>query len=382
MWFLRKQYCGILLLVLLVGCASAQLNSAEDQSSGVTDQGFLIPSLPVIQETPKATPSPAVLATSTVVPEVFPPDLSSRVGFGLSTKADAKHWADQLHAGWYIDWQVLDHAPQEDLPHWQMVRFSPADSWLVRPVIERVRQIARRYPGQIWVLGNEPDVIWQDNLPAEVYAEAYHDLYEAIKAADPSAQVSPAAISQATDIRLAYLDRVLAEYQRRYHQPLPSDLWTVHGFVLREERGSWGVDIPPGFDYDLGRDYSIEDHGRLDLFQEHIMDFRQWMKANGYRDQPLGLTEFGILMPDDLGFSSEFRAQYLRATFDWLATASDLQTGNPADANRLVQYWAWFSLADTLYPAPNLADISKGQLTPLGEAFRDYMDRSSVKREQ
>ena len=27
---------------------------------------------------------------------------------------------------------------------------------------------------------------------------------------------------------------------------MPVDVWNVHNFVLREERGSWGVDIPPG----------------------------------------------------------------------------------------------------------------------------------------
>ncbi len=362
---------------MLAGCMNISPKSINRSAEPgkVKDQGFLVPAGPTQQKeaitstasfTPEATISKSILFT-----------LAGRVGFGLSSQADAGYWARQLGASWYLDWQVKDGPPDKNLPHWQMVRFSPkAEGWESRPSIERIRQIAHQYPGQVWILGNEPDVIWQDNLPAEVYAQAYHEVYQAIKAADPTAWVAPAAISQATDIRLAYLDRVITAYQSRYGGSIPVDGWTVHGFVLREERGSWGVDIPPGFDYDIGESYSVADTGRIDLFQKQILAFRKWMASNGYQDRPLALTEFGVLMPDTQGFTSEFRAQYLQAAFRWLASATDPQIGDPEDGNRLVQYWSWFSLSDALYPASDLVNIKGNRLTMLGTAFREFMDNT------
>ncbi len=251
-----------------------------------------------------------------------------------------------------------------------MIRLSTGCSF---PPPDFLRWLVLHYPGQVWVIGNEPDVIWQDALTPEEYARQYHDAYQIIKTTDPSAMVATAGISQATPLRLAYLDRVLAAYRSSYNQPMPVDWWTVHGYVLREERDSWGVGIPPGFAVNTGALYEVSDHGRLDLFEQQILTFRQWMVKNGYRNTPLALTEFGILMPADYGFPSQFVQQYLKDTFQYLSTAVDAETGLPQDGNHLVQRWAWFSLADTKFPTSNLADLQKGSLSPIGEAFREFM---------
>jgi len=216
-------------------------------------------------------------------------------------------------------------------------------------------------------------VIWQDAITAEEYACTYHDLYQLIKAADPQAQIAVAGVAQATPLRLAYLDRVLSTYQTAYGEPMPVDWWTVHGFVLREESGSWGVEIPPGFTVQYGQRYEIEDHASIDLFKKQILAFRAWMEKNGYRNKPLALTEFGILMPQDYGFPTELVQQYMRDSFTWLASATDASIGQPQDGNHLVQRWAWFSLSDPFYPGSDLADLPKGCLTPLGETYREFV---------
>jgi hypothetical protein len=36
--------------------------------------------------------------------------------------------------------------------------------------------MARRNPGRLWLVGNEPDVIWQGNSTPAEYARAYHDI--------------------------------------------------------------------------------------------------------------------------------------------------------------------------------------------------------------
>jgi hypothetical protein len=185
--------------------------------------------------------------------------------------------------------------------------------------------------------------------------------------------VAVAGIAQPSPLRLEYLDNVLSAYQNFYHEQMPVDWWTVHGYVLREERDSWGVDIPPGMIADKGKLYEISDHGRIDLFIQQIQAFRSWMAKNGYRKVPLALTEFGILMPSDYGFTDSVKQQYLRDTFQWLATATDAATGFPQDGNRLVQRWAWFSLSYTELPEGNLADLKTEELTPVGQAYRDFM---------
>jgi len=328
-------------------------------------QGKLVPTLaegiPTATIRPKDTTAPQQTPTKT---EPF-----QRAGFAMSIPANPNLWASRMGASWYLDWAARKTTPGEFPEYWKMVRVSK-DGFFPTP--SEIIQIAVENPGQVWILGNEPDVIWQDNVIPEDYAKTYHDLYYIIKTTDPSASIAIAGISQATPLRFEYLDRVLNAYQTQYGERLPVDWWTVHGFVLREERGSWGVEIPPGLTADQGFLYEISDHSRLDYFENHLRDFRAWMAERGYRDTPLALTEFGILMPPEYGFTPEIVSQYLKDSFHLLLTMQDEDTGYPSDDNRLVQRWAWFSLTDPVYPTSNLADLESDRLTIVGEAYRDF----------
>jgi hypothetical protein len=205
------------------------------------------------------------------------------------------------------------------------------------------------------------------------YAEIYHDLYELIKSSDPTALIAVGGVSQATPLRLQYLDHVLSTYQNLYHEPMPVDWWTVHGYVLREEKGSWGVDIPPGITATQGELREVKDHGRLDLFEAQLRSFRQWIAEHGYQQTPLALTEFGILMPSSYGFPPDMVESYLEQTFVWLSQVQDGSSGYPEDGYHLVQKWAWFSISDPTYSTSDLGDISSGKLTILGEKFRSMI---------
>jgi hypothetical protein len=299
-------------------------------------------------------------------------DLSYRAGFNLTGSRKPEQWAQRLGAGWYIDWQARRRFANQKPEHWQMVRLGKD---CIYPNLEAIRWLASHYQGAVWIIGNEPDNIWQDNLPPEDYARIYHDLYAWIKDADPIAKVAVAGVTQGTPLRLAYLDRVLAAYQANYQETMPTDWWTVHGFVLREERGSWGAEIPTGFgSTQQGALYEPADVGSLAHFQELVLNFRSWMAARGYRDTPLAITEFGILASVDHGYSPEVVAQYLAETFTWLEQASDPQVGYPGDDDHLVQRWAWFSLYDKLYTNSNLAVIPTDMLTEAGRAFRTFVE--------
>ncbi len=338
----------------------------------------LLPSSPTSTRLPQpsATPTLAPSATPTPLPSATPvaPEAdryAERFGVAGPIGRVAGAQAAGLPFSVYLDWHT-NAAPVEPagIVYWQMVRLHTeglVESW------DTLAATVAARPGNIWVVGNEPDVIWQDNLTAPRYAELYHDVYTFIKERDPSALLAVAGVSQSTPLRRAYLDLVLDSYVARYGETMPVDIWTVHAFTLREEAGSWGVDIPPGLNATQGILYEIDDHDNLDHFQQNLIDFRIWMAERGYQDRPLAVTEFGILLPNDYGFPPQSVAAYLTATFDFLLTARH-ESGYPADGNRLVQWWFWYSLEDDpdYYPTGDLYDSATGALTLLGQAYRDF----------
>jgi hypothetical protein len=243
-------------------------------------------------------------------------------------------------------------------------------------------------PGALWLIGNEPDCIYQDDVLPQEYAQAYHDAHAFIKGHDPTARVAVGGIVQPTPLRMTYLDIVLDTYSQLYGGPLPTDAWSIHSFILREascEHYSecWGAEIPPGIDEEHGELYTLDDFDSLDIFQARIVDFRQWMQDRGYRDTPLLITEYGTLLPyydpDSLFYDSngdpfdEARARdFMYGTFDYLLTASDPDLGYPADENRLVQRSLWYSLDDTDKYGGALFDPFTSNMLQLGHDFGDY----------
>jgi hypothetical protein len=153
---------------------------------------------------------------------------------------------------------------------------------------------------------------------------------------------------------------------------MPVDVWNIHLAILREERGSWGVDIPPGLPDDTGVLYEIEDNADVEILKEQVVTFRRWMAERGLRNRPLIVTEFSVLMPPDYGFPFERVRDFMLTAAEYFMTATDGDLGYAADGNRLVQRWAWYSVADETYYTGNLFDPETGQITPLGKEFAEY----------
>jgi hypothetical protein len=293
-----------------------------------------------------------------------------RLGFTVPQGDVQSCDAAGLGAGWYLTGMA---APPPGAP--AGLEFVPVVEVLgstYSPGPEERQALARRQPGALWLVGNEPDVIWQDNATPEEYAQVYHDVYHALKAADPVCRVAIAGVAQVTPLRVQYLERVLAAYEERYGQPMPVDVWNVHLAILREERGSWGVGIPPGLADDAGVLYEIADNADVEILKSQVRAFRRWMADHGFRDRPLIVTEFSVLMPSEYGFDGQTVRSFMLAALDFMLAAADGETGHPADGNRLVQRAAWYSLVDTVYPTGNLCDPHTRRITPLGQAFSDY----------
>ena len=104
------------------------------------------------------------------------------------------------------------------------------------------------------------------------------------------------------------------------------------------------------------------------------------MAEHGQRNKPLIVSEYGILMPADYGFGPERVQQFLDGTYEFMLNATDETLGYPADQNRLVQRWAWYSLSDDRYPTGNLIDYKTGTLTRLGKAHQEYVSNLTLKK--
>lgn len=300
---------------------------------------------------------------------------NDKVGFGLSTRTHAYGWAVRLGAGWFLDWGTRRWPRDIPLTYWQTIRLSFQGG---HPDERDLTLLVRENPGSTWIIGNEPDNPYQDNISPELFARYYHDYYQKIKDIDPTAKVAVGGVTQPSILRMKYLDRMLLQYREAYGMNLPADWWTVHGYVLREQTGSWGAGIPVGMGQDesLGLLIEPEQHGDIEIFKNQIVNFRSWMANNGFKGCPLAITEMGILLPEEFGFSEEVIGQYLETTFSWLNTASDPDVGYPLDEYRLVQRWAWFSLSDPEFPASDLVNLRDSQITRIGLAFSLFTARS------
>jgi len=273
------------------------------------------------------------------------PPLVERQRFGYTAHAYGWHESfdiGQLRAGWYVDHSYTTTRPG-GMDRTVLVKVrDPVTGNLVDPT--QFGAVVDSNPGATWLVGNEPDCIWQDDVMPEDYARVYHGLYTMIKSRDQTARVAAGGIVQPTPLRLQYLDKVLAAYRALYGQDMPVDLWHIHNAILNEERGGWGAEIPPGVNAEKGEVRAVDDNDNMIMFRDQIWAFRQWMASRGYRNYPLIVTEYGVLMPDDYGFTTERVNSFMEATFAFFQNTKDVALGDPMDGNRLVQRWAWFSL--------------------------------------
>jgi len=347
------------------------------------------------------------------------PTLFSNCRLGASgVKSDVVGYdVEQLNLGLYQDWRSRSTRPAglpADVEYIQTVRVhqdkGPAYEWFgpprlyaappaykTRPSLAEIATLAANLPGSLWLIGNEVErVDWlegsdwsgQDEITPELYATAFHDIQVTIKAADPTARIAIGGVIQGTPLRLKYLDRVWASYLAQYGYPMGNDIdvWNMHAFLLREVRDSWGAEIPAGLDdssgflaeynwnTSAGRHAILDAHHNMDYYRGFIEDFRTWMAAHGERNKPLLNSEYGILF-DQTDISLTKVQAFLTATFDYMLTATDEQIGYPADENRLVQGWMWYSLNDdvTWWAADNRLFKTPAELMPIGEHWKNYV---------
>jgi hypothetical protein len=319
--------------------------------------------------------------------------------YGTSTLTSAQvDWLAPLGAGWYLDFSA--HAPTS-IPG---VEFAQSlyvrqlkngctylNGYSVSPSLadSDLGALIAVQPGALWIVGNEPDrgpdpanclgAAQGDTYP-DIYAQAYHDVYQFIKSRDATARVAIAGLVEVTPGRLQYLDKVWQAYQQRYQSTMPVDVWNMHLYILPEAEANGtpnGVaNVALGTDPALAiRDssnnpnqcaapgvYCWAEHDDLSVFAQQVVAMRTWMQQHGERDKPLILSEYSQLYPftnyddpinptvcylqDEYGkcFTQARVTSFLNRTFDYLESAIDANLGYPLDGNRLVQQWLWYTV--------------------------------------
>lgn len=274
----------------------------------------------------------------------YPADYIRRIGaaFDYSWTGDSitEYDIDSIGLGWYYEFHFNERPSNPPYALYVATVWRPVDAYKVDAT-----QFAQAHPGLLWFIGNEPDNGGQTNMTPRAYAMGYHDYYKLLKAADPTAQVAIGGVTQPSLLRLRYLETVLKEYTLLYGAPMPIDVWTVHGYIM-PENCSAGAGYPVGIsDVSGARDCEYwPKHGDLATFKAQLINFRQWLKVQGYGDKPLIVSEFGILLSAAFGYDGNRVATYMVQAMDWMLTYGDCAIGLLVDDCRLVQQFAWFSV--------------------------------------
>lgn len=190
-------------------------------------------------ETGAAAPGQGgTVATSCLYP-------SAHERFGVTVSGSISRFdVSPLPTGAYMDWSVRENPPHPNgMYYYPIVYPRPNGYW---PNGAQLEAAVRNNPGALWMIGNEAETVWMDNVTPEEYARAYHDVTTRIRALDPTAKFAFTSIATVSTLRLAWLDMALEAYRGLYGRDPIVDVWTIHTYEVNEMAREWGSEIPTG----------------------------------------------------------------------------------------------------------------------------------------
>ena len=387
---------------------------------------FLLPILTLLASRSDKT-SAANSAVEQFVDTTVDPDSNNaavancRYGTSPDIEGEQTHVIPQLGAGWYLTFSTFPPQPPPDngadFAHMIFVvqnKNGPVylPSYRTIPALNSTfGNYIRDNPGKLWIVGNEVDRgpnpgslerVQGDTFP-EIYALACHEVYNFIKANDPTAQVANSGLVQVTPGRLQYLDTMWDTYVKEFGTAMKVDVWTMHVYALPEVHPDGtpnGIaNVALGSDPAIGKRssggdpnacsdpdvYCFAEHDDLSIFAEQIRAMRQWMANHGQRQKPLIVTEYSILLPYELKdgvceflidengecFTPTRVSEFMDGSFDYLNSAIDPTLGYSLDNNRMVQQVMWFAVHSSGAGASsNLVKDNLVTLTQIGQTFQ------------
>lgn len=179
------------------------------------------------------------------------PSAADRFGITVySSDEITRYNVTPLSAGRYLNWRAdLTPARPNAMPYYFMLRVGENS---FSPNVDTLKSVAFNNPGSTWIVGNEADVIWQDNTTPASYARIYHTVYNTIKSVDPTAKFVMNGGGQVSPLRLAWLSMVWDSYYAQYGTEIPVDIWNLHTYIANEMHLEWGTEVPSGIPNAVG----------------------------------------------------------------------------------------------------------------------------------
>jgi len=370
---LSREICAVLLGVLAVAVLFVLLGGYDPEAAACAET---------------TAPTPFTTEYYAGENERFGIGLCARVSVPVSdTTRPARitdYRVEDLHIGWYSDWRTNAQPLRPGGIKYAQLIMVKASEYPTNTLVITETVAANR--GTLWIVGNEPEAVYkQGNRTPEEYAEIYHDVYHIIKDLDPTAWIAIGGVIEPTPLRLQWLDLVLDEYEARFGHPMPVDVWNIHVQILREKGpfegcgDCWGAGVPVGLDVREGRLYELVDCADPGIFRQLVVEFRQWMKVKGFQDKALIISEYGVLQPstyiapdEEESTGDQLLITFMRESFSFLLNEKNPELGYPADENRLVQQWLWFSL-NAPVNGHLFSSEDPTEITKFGSTFRDYV---------
>ena len=318
---------------------------------------------------PTPTPRPAPTARPEITRPVPSGEPDPRYAVTLHrAEPEAQAWfLETLGIEWFIDGrQEVDGIP----PGHKKVIYIGS---LPGPSISQIREIAKKSPGSVWAVLNEPNRRLDHDVPTVL--RQLHGIYRRIKAADPTAKLmSPMILNWDFTCTLcvgyqtghSWLREFRTEYLAEYGEEPPIDIWTVNAYPL-----DWS-DLPtvdPGI--------PIRQIGGLRKYLDEIP---------AQRDKPIWVTELSLHWGWDRIYIGRegcgdapspggvYRTAevigYLRQVYDWLELNAESM-----HIERWFQYIAYRDISTcsndgyaglTLFDGPEPG----AELTPVGRYFK------------
>ena len=321
--------------------------------------------------TPNPTPTRTPLPTPTTTP-IHAPDEHYAAIVHTSDPVAQQWFLDTLDTKWFLDWNSsMDVIPSG---HEKLITIGS----LPGPSAQTIQDIVEVAPGSVWYIVGEPNR--RSGYGATAIVAQLHDLYTAIKTADPTARItSPSILNwEFTCIGCGgfqngreWVTEFRAEYSSQYGMEPPWDILAIDVYPL-----DWWT-LPTV-------------NAQLSIAQ--VNDMRAYLDSTELSDKPIWITELGVhwgydsmLFPADKGYdiscgglpqpTGAYQTQavinYLNEVFNWLdanasshtiekwflfTTYSNITTCNPS---------AYAGL--TLFDGPDVG----AALTEVGQFFKN-----------
>ena len=281
---------------------------------------------------------------------------------------DQRWFLDRLGTHWFLDQTLGTPAPPPG--HEKPIYIAN----LPGPSATEIRELARQYPGSVWYILGEPNRR-SGYVDATSVVEQLHDLYAAIRAADPTARVtSPSILNWEFTCYgcggyrpgREWVDEFRLAWRARYGTEPPVDIWAIDIYPL----DWWNLPTT-----------------NSDLMIEQLSGLRDYLDAiPEHRDDPIWVMELGLhwgwddwtwgvgdcVGPTPSGtYRTDEVIAYLGNIYDWLEANS-----GPTGFERWVTFVTWrdiFRCSNDAYAGLSLFDGPDpgASLTVVGEYFRD-----------